>query len=60
MPLRQKLILTLMVLLVYALHQDFWNWKKYEPLLFGFLPVGLTYHIGYSIAASIMMPVPGT
>lgn len=57
MSFSKKLLLTIMVLAVYALHQDFWNWKKVEPLLFGFLPAGLTYHIGYSVVASIMMAV---
>ena len=28
----------LLVALVYVAHQDFWNWKKAEPLIFGFLP----------------------
>jgi len=50
-------LLTLMVILVYLLHQDFWNWKKAEPLVFGFLPVGLAYQAGYSILAAIMMAV---
>jgi hypothetical protein len=40
------LLLTLLVAGVYVLHQDFWNWKKAEPLVFGFLPVGLAYHAG--------------
>jgi hypothetical protein len=50
-------LLTLLVVLVYLLHQDFWNWKKSEPLIFGFLPIGLAYHAGYSIVASILMAV---
>jgi hypothetical protein len=41
----------------YLLHQDSWNWKKHEPLLFGFLPPGLAYHVGYSIAASLVMAI---
>jgi hypothetical protein len=49
-----KLLLTLLVLIVYLLHQDFWNWKKTD-LVFGFLPIGLAYHAGYSILASITM-----
>jgi hypothetical protein len=49
-----KLLLTLLVLAVYLLHQDFWNWKKTD-LVFGFLPIGLAYHAGYSILASITM-----
>jgi hypothetical protein len=51
------LLLTLMVLVVYWLHQDYWNWTKAEPLVFGFLPVGLAYHVGYSMLAAIMMAV---
>jgi hypothetical protein len=53
----KPLLLTLLVLLVYALHQDFWNWRKIEPLIFGFLPVGLAYHAAYSVLASILMAV---
>jgi hypothetical protein len=51
------LSLTFLVLVVYALHQDFWNWTKAEPLVFGFLPVGLAYHVGYSILATITMAI---
>ncbi len=51
----KSLLLTLLVLVVYILHQDFWNWKKAEPLVLGFLPVGLAYHAGYSILAAITM-----
>jgi len=53
----KPLLLTLMVILVYLLHQDFWNWKKAEPLVFGFLPIGLAYQAGYSILAAITMAV---
>jgi len=42
---------------VYALHQDVWNWQRIEPLLFGFIPVGLAYHLAYSIVAALMMAV---
>jgi len=51
----KKLLLFLLVAGVYILHQDFWNWKQAEPLIFGFLPIGLAYHAGYSILASILM-----
>ena len=49
-----KLALTLFVLVVYLLHQDFWNWKRTD-LVFGFLPVGLAYHAVYSLLASFTM-----
>jgi hypothetical protein len=55
-PLK-PLLLTLLILAVYLLHQDFWNWRKAEPLVFGFLPVGLAYHAGYSLLASILMAI---
>ncbi|HEY5910028.1 MAG TPA: DUF3311 domain-containing protein [Verrucomicrobiae bacterium] len=50
-------LLTLLVAVVYVLHQDFWNWRKFEPLVLGFLPVGLAYHAGYSLLASATMAV---
>lgn len=52
-----KLLLTVFVLVVFVLHQDSWNWTKAEPLVFGFLPVGLAYHAGYSVLAAIAMAV---
>ena len=55
MSTTRKLLLTLLVLGVYAVHQDLWNWKKAEPLVFGFLPVGLAYHAAYSVLAAITM-----
>jgi hypothetical protein len=55
--LARTLALLALVTAVYVLHQDFWNWKSIEPLLFGFLPVGLAYHVGYSIVAALMMAV---
>ena len=52
----KKFLLFLMIVLVYVLHQDNWNWKNGD-LVFGFLPTGLAYHAGYSILAAIMMAV---
>lgn len=46
--------LALLVLLVAAAHQDFWLWTD-KRLVFGFIPVGLAYHAGYSVLASITM-----
>lgn len=45
-----------MIVLVYVLHQDYWNWKNPE-LVFGILPMGMAYHAGYSILAAFMMAV---
>ncbi len=55
--MRKKWLLTLLVLVVYAAHQDFWNWNKTEPMLFGFIPIGLAYHAAYSVAAALLMGV---
>jgi hypothetical protein len=51
----KKLLLLLLVIAVYVLHQDYWNWNKTEPLIFGCLPIGLAYHAGYSILCAITM-----
>lgn len=53
----RTLALLALVAGVYVLHQDFWNWQRVEPLVFGVIPAGLGYHVGYSIAAALMMAV---
>ena len=55
--MKKKILLTLLVIGVYVLHQDFWNWRNAKPLLFGCLPIGLAYHAAYSILASLLMVV---
>ncbi len=45
-----------MIAVIYILHQDNWNWSSTD-VVFGFLPVGLAYHAGYSILATVMMAV---
>ncbi len=51
----KKFLLFLLVFGFYLLHQDYWNWKEYKPLIFGILPIGLAYHAAYSIGAALMM-----
>ena len=46
-------ILYLSLFLLYLLHNDFWFWHN-PDLVLGF-PVGLTYHIGFCAAASVVM-----
>jgi hypothetical protein len=50
--------LVAVVIGVALLHQDPWFfpglWRS-RSLVFGFLPAGLAYHIGYSILASVTM-----
>lgn len=47
------LVLGLVGVLV-VLHQDFWWWHTAEPLVFGFIPIGLAHHVGISLAASLL------
>jgi hypothetical protein len=49
------ILLVLGISAVYLMHQDVWNWTRVEPLLFGFLPIGLWYHAAYSLLASALM-----
>ena len=49
----RKLIYTLIVLLA-LLHQDFWWWNTADPLVFGFIPIGLAYHALVSVLAAIL------
>jgi hypothetical protein len=50
-------LIALWVVIVYALHQDVWNWGKAGPLLFDLLPPGLTYHLAYSVVAAVTMAI---
>ena len=50
----KKWALVALVLVVYGLHQDSWNWTNKE-LVLGVLPVGLAYHAFYSCLAATMM-----
>ena len=40
---------------LYALHQDFWFWREARPLVFGLLPIGLFYHVAYTVASSVVL-----
>jgi hypothetical protein len=44
------LMMVLLALLLIA-HQDYWNWNN-ATLVFGFLPLGLFYHLCISQAAA--------
>ena len=43
------------VALLYVLHQDFWFWREARPLVFGFLPIGLAYHVAFTVASSLVL-----
>jgi hypothetical protein len=47
--------LALLVIVLYALHQDLWFWRTAQPIVFGFLPVGLFYHVCYTLAIILVM-----
>jgi hypothetical protein len=53
----KKILLFVLIAAIYVLHQDFWNWGKADPMIFGFLPAGLAYHAAYSIAAAALMAI---
>lgn len=49
----KKLVYGLLILLA-VFHQDYWWWNSIDPLVFGFIPIGLAYQIGVSIMAAIL------
>lgn len=53
----RNVLLSLLVLAFWVLHQDIWFWKSARPLLFGFLPVGLAYHAFYTLGIAVLMAV---
>lgn len=48
-----KYFVWFLILALMILHQDLWNWTD-DRLVFGFMPVGLAYHVGLSLAAAIV------
>ena len=42
------------IFVLYSLHQDFWFWNN-GTLIFGVFPVGLLYHVGFCVAASLLL-----
>jgi len=49
----KKLVYVCIVALA-VLHHDFYWWHSHEPLLFGFVPIGLAHHVGISIGAGLV------
>lgn len=43
----------LAILALAIAHQDFWWWDD-RTLVLGFLPIGLAYHVAYSVAAALL------
>ena len=48
-----KYLLCGLVIGLLVVHQDNWFWDD-PHLVFGFLPIGLAYHAGISIAAAVV------
>jgi len=48
-------LLAALVAALYLLHQDVWLWREARPVVFGVLPIGLAYHVLYSIVAAGVM-----
>ena len=46
-------LLTLAVVALLVLRNDFWNWKDVKPI--GFLPIGLWWQILLTLGASLVM-----
>ena len=51
----KRLLLIVAIAALYILHQDFWFWREARPLAFGFLPIGLFYHLVYTLAVAVLM-----
>ena len=39
--------------ILFFLHQDLWWWDDAD-LIFGFMPIGLAYHAGFSMACAFL------
>jgi len=49
-----KVVVVLLLLALCVLHHDLWWWDTPAPLVLGFIPIGLAWHTGISIAAGIV------
>jgi hypothetical protein len=48
-------VAALLVAAIWVLHQDLWFWREARPLVFGVLPIGLFYHVAYTLATSLLL-----
>lgn len=48
-----RLIVYILLVLLFLLHQDFWLWEN-GTLVLGFIPVGLAYHIVFSLLSALV------
>ena len=54
---RRLALVTLIVLVMFLLHNSFWLWHLDDrvPLLFGFMPFAFSYYVGYAFLALLAM-----
>jgi hypothetical protein len=50
-----RITASVVVLVVYLLHQDVWFWTRATPIVFGVLPIGLFYHVVYTVGVSLLL-----
>ena len=43
----KQILVYLLILIMLFLHFDFWNWDKIHPIVLGWMPIGLFYHVVY-------------
>ena len=51
----KRTLLVLIVASLYVLHQDIWFWRTAQPLVLGFIPIGLFYHACFAVASALVM-----
>ncbi len=55
---KSKHIIVSVVLLVYALlHFDLFLWNQIHPIMFGFMPIGLFYHVIYILLFYVILRI---
>lgn len=52
-PRKCAVIVWLTFAALFVLHHDCWNWDS-RSLVLGWLPVGLAWHAGFSLAAALL------
>ncbi len=46
-------VMAVITIIVALLHHDFWFWND-QTLVMGFMPIGLLYHMLFSIASAVL------
>ena len=49
-----KFVVYGLICLLAIVHQDYWLWDRIDPLILGFIPIGLAYQAGVSVVAAIL------